>query len=55
MRQESVHGDLIASKPEIYQAVETTLRTWRSMYPDTWILTDKTGHTRDYGIDPYGD
>jgi len=55
MRQEIVHGELIGSKPVIYQVVETTLRTWRSMYPETWILTNNTGHNRDYGMNPYGD
>lgn len=24
------------------------------MYPDTWVLTEKTGYNRDYTYYPYG-
>lgn len=28
---------------------------WKTLYPDTVVLTTKTGHLRAYGSDPYGD
>lgn len=28
---------------------------WKSLYPETLVLTTNTGHTRPYGSDPYGD
>ncbi len=32
----------------------TTWGRWRAMHPDTFVLSTKTGHIRDYGSDPYG-
>lgn len=32
----------------------TTWGRWRSMHPDTVVLSTKTGYIRDYGSDPYG-
>jgi hypothetical protein len=28
---------------------------WRTLHPDTTVLTRNTGHRRDYGTSPYGD
>jgi len=28
---------------------------WKSLYPDTLVLSTDTGHARPYGSDPYGD
>jgi len=28
---------------------------WKTLYPETLVLTTKTGHIRAYGSDPYGD
>ena len=28
---------------------------WKTLYPDTLVLTTETGHIRSYGVDPYGD
>ena len=27
---------------------------WKSIYPDTLVLSTDTGHSRAYGVDPYG-
>ena len=32
----------------------TTWERWREAYPDTAVLSEDTGHARDYGSDPYG-
>lgn len=31
----------------------TTWGQWREQYPETQVLTEDTGHVRDYGADPY--
>ena len=28
---------------------------WKTLHPDTLVLTTETGHIRSYGVDPYGD
>jgi len=30
-------------------------KDWKSLYPDTSVLTTNTGHIRAYTVDPYGD
>jgi hypothetical protein len=32
----------------------TTWERWRAAYPDTEVLSDRTGHLRNYNRDPYG-
>jgi hypothetical protein len=32
----------------------TTWERWRSKHPDTRVLSDRTGHLRNYSRDPYG-
>ena len=29
-------------------------KDWKSLYPDSLVLTTETGHIRAYGVDPYG-
>ena len=54
MLEQSVAGAKILEIPERLQVVETTWETWRAMYPDTLVLTEDTGFSRDYGAYPYG-
>jgi len=35
--------------------VETTWGMWKSLHPSTTVVSDNTGHSRDYGRYPYGD
>lgn len=37
------------------EAVWTTWERWRSVHPDTRVLTENTGHLRNYDRDPYGE
>ena len=37
-----------------FQVTWTTWRRWRDRHPETTVLTENTGHVRDYGGDPYG-
>ncbi|WP_265110642.1 DUF3179 domain-containing protein [Halosolutus halophilus] len=39
---------------EEFQVTWTTWERWREAYPETTVLTEETGHVRNYGDDPYG-
>lgn len=53
MLEESVEGLRLGDRPPGIQLVETTMATWRSMYPDSKVMTRNTGFTRDYNQTPY--
>ncbi len=38
-----VQGELKGQKPETIPLIETTWETWKDMYPDSNVLSDKTG------------
>lgn len=52
-------GEAIAGDLHVGQTLErmaTWLISWdefRQAYPDGWVLTDETGHERDYDVNPY--
>jgi len=50
----SVNGKLAGTRPVIHNLVETSWKTWKTMYPDTKVLSLNTGHNRNYGQYPYG-
>ena len=54
MFEQSIRGPQIQRIPERLQVVETTWGTWKSMYPETMLLTEETGYSRDYNDYPYG-
>ena len=53
MLVQSVEGRRRSEVPESLPVVETTLGTWREMYPDSLLLTRQTGYSRDYDRYPY--
>ena len=53
MLVQSVEGPRAGDVPEVLPVVETTLGTWREMYPDSQLLTRQTGYDRDYDEYPY--
>ncbi len=55
MKLQSVNGELKGTFIKTYKIVETTWKTWRSMYPATKVVTTNTGYSRSYGVYPYGD
>ncbi len=55
MLLKSVNGTLIGSEIETFQVVETTWFNWKTMYPDTKVLSTNTGFQRNYNRFPYGD
>ena len=50
----SVHGTLQDEKIGLFPLVETSWENWKSMYPETTVLSDNTGYARNYGNYPYG-
>lgn len=52
---ESVNGELIGSRVELYQLLETSWATAKNMYPDIKVVGTDTGFSRTYGTSPYGD
>lgn len=50
-----VNGVLKGSHPSTYQLIETTWKTWKELYPDSRVVSEKTGFSRNYTNYPYGD
>ncbi len=54
MRLDCINGERIRTVIETVQIVETTWETWRTMFPDSEVLSTDTGYGRDYSSYPYG-
>jgi len=54
MLQESVEGSRVNELANRLQVIETSWITWKTMFPDSLVLTRDTGHVRDYDMYPYG-
>jgi len=54
LQMRAVQGPLAEREAEVYAVVETDWKTWRTMYPNTQVLTSETGFNRSYGVYPYG-
>lgn len=54
MLEQAVSGAAILEVPNKLQVVETTWHTWSSMYPQTAVMSEATGFSRDYSRYPYG-
>ena len=54
MRLDCVNGPLIRSAAQTEHVIETTWSTWKSMFPDSEVLSRNTGFNRDYERYPYG-
>ncbi len=55
MLELAVWGARIQEIPARIQVIETTWGTWKTLYPDSMVLTTDTGHQRNYRLYPYGD
>ena len=52
MRLDCIHGDLINYKAESYTVIETTWKTWKTIFPNTKVLSLNTGYDWDYNESP---
>lgn len=55
MRGESISGEAIGQRSPIGSLFEMTWEAWRGLHPDTLVMSDRTGHSRDYTRYPYGE
>jgi len=55
MLEQSIRGPQIKRIPDRLPVVETTWGTWQAMYPETLLLSENTGFSRDYDAYPYDD
>lgn len=53
LRREAVTGEMKGRKLEPLPVTHTTWRDWFGRHPDTTVLSDETGHVRNYDVDPY--
>lgn len=51
---ESVNGSLEGKKADLITLVETDWKTWKTMFPNTTVVSLETGFSRTYGTYPYG-
>lgn len=50
-----VNGPYRGRKPQTYTLIETTFKTWKKAFPNSWVLNANTGFDRRYVEYPYGD
>lgn len=50
----SVNGNLKGKEAQSISLLETTWKTWKSMYPNSKVISPKTGYNRNYEFYPYG-
>jgi len=53
MRVESVSGPEIGSVAPLLPVLEMTWLAWRTLHPDTLVISSDTGFSRDYQAYPY--
>ncbi|MDH3640328.1 MAG: DUF3179 domain-containing protein [Gammaproteobacteria bacterium] len=49
----AVSGSMRGTKLKLLATTHTTWRDWRTRHPDTVVLSEATGHRRDYSRTPY--
>lgn len=54
MRLRAISGPNLGESMEPLNVIDTNWETWKSMYPDSEILSTNTGHSRDYNSYTYG-
>ncbi|WP_135805714.1 DUF3179 domain-containing protein [Halorussus marinus] len=50
----AISGPLEGESLREFRLVWTRWGRWKAAVPETAVLTEETGHVRDYGTDPYG-
>ncbi|WP_347922763.1 DUF3179 domain-containing protein [Pontimicrobium sp. SW4] len=55
LKLQCVNGDLVGERPTLFNVVETDWKTWKKLYPETLVLSEDTGFSRNYDVYPYGD
>lgn len=50
----SVNGNRKGTDAKTFNLLETSWKTWKAMYPNSKIISAKTGYNRSYNTYPYG-
>lgn len=50
----AVSGALVNKKLKVIQSAHTSWAAWKEQHPNTKVLSNKTGFSRDYNRSPYG-
>ncbi len=54
MRLQSICGSFQGTRPPLLPVVQATWAGWRSLHPETTVLSFNTGFRRNYDVYPYG-
>jgi hypothetical protein len=55
IKQEAVTGKLTGTHLQLLPSTQTTWGAWKKQHPNTFVLSTKTGYSRNYERDPYED
>jgi len=53
IKQEAVTGKLTGARLKLLPSTQTTWGAWKKKHSDTFVLSTKTGYSRNYDRDPY--
>jgi len=53
LMMEAVSGKMLGRRIDFISSEHTTWRDWRQEHPDTKVLSNNTGHSRNYNRSPY--
>jgi hypothetical protein len=50
----AISGEFEGESLQEFRLLWTTWKEWKAVHPETKVLSEQTGHVRNYGQDPYG-
>ena len=53
MLVQAICGTLAGERAQLYPIVQSTWWAWKTLYPDTTVVSLDTGFDRNYGVNPY--
>ncbi len=53
LMEQAISGPAVGHKLRVLPSSRITWRTWHKRNPSTEVLSDDTGYSRDYSVDPY--
>ncbi len=53
LKYEAIAGPLAGEQLEVLNTANTTWKAWKDKNPETLVLSENTGYTRNYNLDPY--
>ena len=55
LQKEAIAGPLTGERLQLLPSLQTTWKRWKSLYPDTLVLSRDSGFRIDYDVNPYAD